>query len=158
WIAPTIIVTLATVTTYRLAPRWAVMWLLSATIFFSFKWLSWTVSHKPASTLQRKLAWWIAWVGMDPERFLTIEPLPQSERPQITQWFRATAISLCGALLFAFSIWLVLHNWETLAAWFGMFSIVFFLHFGSFDLLSCAWRAVGVNAQPIMNRPLSSKS
>ena len=39
-----------------------------------------------------------------------------------------------------------------------MFGVVLALHFGLFGLLSCAWRAIGVNAQPIMNRPLSSTS
>jgi hypothetical protein len=95
---------------------------------------------------------------MDPERFLAIDSLPQSERPQIHQWLRSTAITISGMLLFSFSIWLAVQRHDTLAAWCGMFGLVFFLHFGSFDLLSCAWRAAGVNAQPIMNRPLSSSS
>lgn len=37
-----------------------------------------------------------------------------------------------------------------------MIGLVLMLHFGSFHLLSCAWRAVGVQAKPLMNHPLHS--
>lgn len=40
----------------------------------------------------------------------------------------------------------------------GMIGIVLMLHFGLFHLLSCAWRAAGVDARPIMNQPLASTS
>lgn len=36
--------------------------------------------------------------------------------------------------------------------------MILILHFGSFQLLSCAWRAVGVDARPLMTHPLASTS
>jgi len=45
-----------------------------------------------------------------------------------------------------------------LTGWVGMVSIVLVLHFGSFHLLSCAWRQAGVEAKPLMNWPLISVS
>jgi hypothetical protein len=39
-----------------------------------------------------------------------------------------------------------------------MIGIVMVLHFGAFHLRSCAWWDVGVDAQPLMNRPLTATS
>ena len=39
-----------------------------------------------------------------------------------------------------------------------MIGIVLILHFGLFQLLSCFWRSLGIEARPIMNRPLASTS
>jgi D-alanyl-lipoteichoic acid acyltransferase DltB (MBOAT superfamily) len=36
--------------------------------------------------------------------------------------------------------------------------MVLILHFGAFHLLSCSWRRTGVQARPLMNRPLTSTS
>ena len=36
--------------------------------------------------------------------------------------------------------------------------LVLVLHFGSFHLLSCGWRFAGVQARPLMDRPLASAS
>lgn len=42
--------------------------------------------------------------------------------------------------------------------WIGMIGTVLVLHFGTFHLLSCFWRSVGVNARPLMYAPLISVS
>jgi hypothetical protein len=36
--------------------------------------------------------------------------------------------------------------------------LVLVLYFGSFHLLSCAWRSAGVDAHPLMNWPLAAES
>jgi alginate O-acetyltransferase complex protein AlgI len=44
------------------------------------------------------------------------------------------------------------------AGWIGMAGLVLILHFGAFQLLSCVWRAAGVEARPLMNEPVRSVS
>ena len=44
------------------------------------------------------------------------------------------------------------------SGWVGMIGVVMILHFGSFHLLSCAWRRLGVQARPLMDAPLRSTS
>jgi alginate O-acetyltransferase complex protein AlgI len=45
-----------------------------------------------------------------------------------------------------------------LAGWIGMSGAMFVLHFGSFHLLSLAWRQAGVAATPLMQNPLMATS
>jgi D-alanyl-lipoteichoic acid acyltransferase DltB (MBOAT superfamily) len=45
-----------------------------------------------------------------------------------------------------------------LLGWAGMVGVVLMLHFGLFKLLSCDWRAVGVEARPLMVAPLAASS
>ncbi len=42
--------------------------------------------------------------------------------------------------------------------WSALYGMLFTLHFGLFDLLSCAWRESGIDAHPIMNKPLLSRN
>src|SRR6185437_2231005 len=45
-----------------------------------------------------------------------------------------------------------------LAGWIGMIGMILILYFGLFDLAAIAWRLAGVDAKPIMNAPLKSRS
>src|SRR5438477_4200770 len=45
-----------------------------------------------------------------------------------------------------------------LTGWIGMIGMILVLHFGIFALLAIAWRAYGLDVQPIMDAPLNSTS
>jgi hypothetical protein len=74
------------------------------------------------------------------------------------EWLLAVSRLVGGAALFWFIHLLVSDQQPILLGWAGMVGIVLMLHFGLFHLLSCVWRTVGVDARPIMNRPLASTS
>jgi len=44
------------------------------------------------------------------------------------------------------------------AGWVGLFGLIFLLHFGSFHLVSLAWRTVGIQARAIMDSPIRAVS
>ena len=45
-----------------------------------------------------------------------------------------------------------------LRGWIGLFGLIFLLHFGSFHLIALFWQACGIAAQPIMSKPILSKT
>jgi D-alanyl-lipoteichoic acid acyltransferase DltB (MBOAT superfamily) len=79
-------------------------------------------------------------------------------RPQVREWGLALAKTFLGAGL----VWglsrSVPAEHALLKGWIGMVGVVLLLHFGTFHLLSCAWRAAGIDAVPLMDRPLASRS
>jgi Membrane bound O-acyl transferase family len=139
-------------------PRWTVMWLLAGTIFYCLKWLTWQSDHRPPTTVRRQWAWWLAWPGMDPHRFLSLEPIPRSHHPRLAEWVKAISIAIFGCFMCWLARPILMRGWEIAAAWCWLFGMLFILHFGLLHIISCAWRAAGVDARPIMNEPLSSTS
>jgi len=139
-------------------PRWAVMWALAALLFAACKALTWSCAPRTGCTRARHFAYLFLWPGLDAAAFLDPKPLPARERPRLPEWLFAASKGTLGALL----IWLVVpsvpHEYSLVRGWVGMAGIVFALHFGAFHLLSCAWRAAGVNAKPLMNWPILSAS
>jgi len=137
-------------------PRWAFMWTLAVAIFVGCKWLTWRRTYVVG------LPWWLhvgyllAWPGLDAAAFLQRDPRPAISRPGAREWAFALAKLLFGAALFWGGHRLVADERAILLGWVGMAGLVFLLHFGSFHLLSCVWRALGVDAQPLMNNPLAS--
>jgi hypothetical protein len=141
-------------------PKWAVMWSLAFAIFAACKWLTWYRSGA------KRVPWWlhlgylVAWPGLDAEAFLNPPP-GKVKWPSSAECMSATVKLLAGIALF----WIVARvipedagAWGLVRGWIGMIGMILMLHFGSFHLLSCAWRAAGIQARPLMNKPLLSTS
>jgi D-alanyl-lipoteichoic acid acyltransferase DltB (MBOAT superfamily) len=79
-------------------------------------------------------------------------------RPPASEWAVAALKTLLGVTL----IWIVARAavpvHPLLAGWIAMVGLVFVVHFGTFHLLSLGWRAIGVDAMPVMQNPLRSES
>jgi alginate O-acetyltransferase complex protein AlgI len=132
------------------------MWLLAGGLYFGLKFLAWRLAA-PLPPSRRKLGWWLAWPGMDARRFMTTSrgAAPTAEPKE---WLVAVAKTILGAVLFALGAKISAAGWLLPGGWIGMIGFVIAIHCGVFHLLSCVWRSRGVDAPPIMNRPLVSQS
>jgi hypothetical protein len=139
-------------------PPWALMWSLAFVIYGSLKWLTWRRAPVRGVPLWRHLGYLLAWPGLDPVAFLTPDPGSPSRRPTVREWLFASAKFLLGVgVLFGLARQIP-PGFPYWVGWAGMVGIIFVLHFGSFHLLSCAWRSVGVEARPLMDWPIASVS
>ena len=133
-------------------PRWACMWLIAVTMYASLKWLSWWDARSVRAPVWKHAAYLFGWPGMDARAFLGNSSRCRPPTPY--EWLAAAIKLVCGAVL----IWYVApragrdNDW--LFGWVAMVGLILFLHCGLFHLLSCAWRAFGVDARPLMNSPL----
>jgi hypothetical protein len=132
------------------------MWALATGVYAACKWLTWR--RAPAAPAQRHLAYLLAWPGMDAQTFLDPRPLPSDTRPTAAEWAFAAAKLTLGIGLTWGVVRLLPDDQPLARGWVGMVGLVFILHFGSFHLLSCAWRAAGVDAKPLMNWPVLAAS
>jgi alginate O-acetyltransferase complex protein AlgI len=137
-------------------PPWVVMWALAVGVFAACKWLTWR--RAPQAPVWRHLAYLVAWPGLDAGAFFDSRPLPADRRPTGGEWLFAAAKLLLGAALVWVAVPLVPADRPLARGWVGMAGLIFLLHFGSFHLLSCAWRAAGVDAKPLMRWPVLSQS
>ena len=139
-------------------PRWAVMWVLASSIYIGCKWLTWWRTPIRSAPAWKHAGYLLAWPGLDASAFLNPTPVPSSSAPGAREWFFA-AIKLALGLSIIFGVVrLVPAPHPYLTGWVGMIGIVLTLHFGLFHLLSCGWRSLGVDARPLMNRPVASTS
>jgi hypothetical protein len=139
-------------------PRWTLMWLLSVAIYVGCKWLTWYTARANNVPCWKQAAYILAWPGLDADTFMSPTRIPDNARPQVREWlFAATKLAI-GLMLVITAIWWIPNASTYRQGWVGMAGIVFTLHFGLFDLLSCLWRSVGVDARPLMNWPLLSAS
>jgi D-alanyl-lipoteichoic acid acyltransferase DltB (MBOAT superfamily) len=53
---------------------------------------------------------------------------------------------------------MTLRVWPRWATMWALAVAIYALHFGTFQLLSCAWRTLGIEARPLMIQPLRSRS
>ncbi len=138
-------------------PAWVFMWSLAFVIFAGLKWITWwkARSHVPHGS-GRSVAYLAAWPGMDAETFL--DSRKRVPLPQFREWLWALSKTLFGAVL----LWQIARRVpESLAlarGWLGLFGLIFLLHFGSFHLIALFWQALGIDAEPIMSRPILSKT
>jgi hypothetical protein len=140
-----------------LMPAWVFMWTLSFAIFLGLKWQTWWEArdHVPHSA-GRSLAYLAAWPGMDAETFLDSGQVVPT--PKFKEWLWATAKTAFGILL----LWVIARRvpepQALLRGWIGLFGLIFLLHFGSFHVIALFWQACGIAAQPIMSKPILSKT
>jgi len=133
-------------------PAWLFMWALAAALFAGVKWLTWwgTPTRAPA---WRHAAYLALWPGLDARAFLAGSSPP----PLAGRWLRGAAKSAVGAAL----VWVVAGRVEQdlIRGWTGMVGLILLLHFGTFDLLASAWRAVGIDARPLRGsrRPVPTR-
>lgn len=136
-------------------PAWAFMWGLAGAIFAGCRWLTWRRAAVAGVPWWRHAGYLIAWPGLDAVSFLT---RPSAAPPAAREWVFAGIKTAVGLALFFLGGAVVPRDRVGLAGWIGMVGIVLTLHFGLFHLLSCAWRRLGVDAPPLMDRPLASDS
>jgi hypothetical protein len=139
-------------------PRWCLMWTLAFAIYVGCKWLTWRRTFAPRSPVWKHIGYLLAWPGMDAATFLNTPSNTVLNTCSYFEWLFALAKLASGILL----IWglapMVAQHYVYLAGWIGMVGIVMTLHFGLFHLLSCWWRSIQVDAQPLMNWPLKSRN
>jgi D-alanyl-lipoteichoic acid acyltransferase DltB (MBOAT superfamily) len=135
------------------------MWTLALAIYAACKWLTWRRTHVAGARWWRHAGYLLAWPGMDARAFLTAgAECPSRARVTVGECVAALIKTALGlAALFGVACRLSPEH-PFLAAWVGMLGLVMSLHFGAFHLLSCLWRSLGVDAPPIMNRPLAATS
>lgn len=127
-------------------------------IYIGCKLLSWQRTAVRNVPVWKHLAYLTAWPGMDAASFLQKERGSNCSQCHSLEWLAATGKLVLGAaLLFGFAR-LIPPQYAYIVGWVGMIGMVMILHFGAFHLLSCSWRSGGVQARPLMNRPLASTS
>lgn len=139
-------------------PRWVLMWAMAFAIYCGCKWLTWRRTPTDRTLLWQHLAYLFAWPGMDARAFLKPACRERVQAPARWEWLLAASKTVIGwGLLFGLSP-LIPESQTLVRGWVGMIGLILLLHFGSFHLLSCGWRLGGVNALPLMNRPLVARS
>jgi len=136
-------------------PGWVRMWMIALAIGAACKWLTWWEDGRTSNApWVRQCGYLVAWPGMNAREFLDCAIIPP--RPARREWISAATLTLSGAVM----IWVLARRIpaDLAAGWVGLTGIAFLLHFGSFRLLSLAWKSAGVSAQPLMRAPLLATS
>ncbi len=140
------------------APAWLLMWCLSFAIFAGCKWLAIGSLDIVGVPTWKWMAFLFAWPGLDAKAFCADEPSRQRRFVTMLEWSVAMLNTAIGAILFWNARDLVPASNKLLLGWIGMVGLILMLHFGAFHLLSCAWRAGGVDAKPLMLSPALATS
>jgi hypothetical protein len=138
-------------------PRWAQMWTLALALYSSCKWLTWHGVEVGAVPRWKRAAYLLAWPGLDAPRFLEVASTSASHDLGVEAGAALAKLMVGLALLFGLARRMPEDD-PYLVGWIGMIGIVLILHFGLLHLLSCLWRRLGLEARPLMNRPLRATS
>ena len=138
-------------------PRWVFMWTVAVALYAACKWVTYhEASAGRTPGRGRALGYLLFWPGMDAPAFLYgTDPVPA---PRAAEWMAAVLKTAVGAALIWAGVRLAQPVHPLLAGWVGMTGMLFVLHFGTFHLLSLAWRTLGVDARPVMRNPPRSTS
>lgn len=158
WI-PLLILTSASIALSRhYLPDWAIMFVLSFSIYFGFKWLTYkrALAKGTSGEFKISLGYIFAWVGMDAVSFLnTKSRVPKPERKE---WVSALLKTFLGGMI----LWLLPKQFYPqhilVAGYIGLAGLIIMVFFGFFHLISLVWRENGLNARPLMNSPLLASS
>jgi len=140
-------------------PNWGFMWLMAVALFLGCKWLTLgNALHRGGWVSSfRAFAYLFAWPGMEAARFLSPELAPRCSRSEILQSAGVATVRVLLGLVLLFGLAKQATD-PLLAGWIGMLGMILILHFGLFHLLSAGWRALRVDAPPLMDAPLRSTS
>ncbi len=138
-------------------PRWVVMWVFCFWIYAGCKWLTWRCSRVTDAARARQAGYFLAWPGLDAERFLNPNPAVV-QKPLLREYLFAVIKLVFGLALLWGVARFVPADEPLVRGWVGMVGLIFSLHFGLFHLLSCFWRTLGVDAPPLMNWPVLATS
>jgi hypothetical protein len=139
-------------------PAWVFMWVIALALFAGSKWLVYCdeVEKAAVRSVRRSLGFLLGWPGMDARRFLSNDGV--TAKPGRKEWIAAIFKTLAGVLIVWRASRVAMPQFPMIAGWIGMTGLILLLHFGTFQLLFLVWRAMGVNAMPLMRSPLRSKS
>jgi len=138
-------------------PSWVFMWAVAFALFLGCKWLTWRRALKTtrAADLFRAICYFFFWPGMDPVPFLS--PALPDGRYQITLGGSVLKIAVGAALLFG-AARLASGSHTLWVGWLGMFGVILFLHFGTFELLAAGMSKAGFVVEPVMRAPIRARS
>jgi hypothetical protein len=134
----------------RTLTGWIWTWMTAFALFIGAKWV--TVFHylRP-----ERRAYALLWPGMDVRAFCGDKLVPP---PPLREWALAAAKTLFGAAVIFVAVPSTGAEHPLISGWIGMVGMVLLLHFGLFHLLSLLWRALGINARPLMQSPGAATS
>lgn len=141
----------------EMCPPWIWAWGLVFAFFCAMKWLTWRRTPAPQASPWLQLGYLLAWPGLDAPTFLTSDA---ARREPVDQRVGVIALGklFLGATLFWGAARTVPDDWPQVRGWVGLAGLAIGVLGGLFHLLSWLWRAGGVDARPIMNRPLRSST
>jgi alginate O-acetyltransferase complex protein AlgI len=136
-------------------PAWGFMWAMALAIYAGCKLATWIGTRPHTGGWIRTLAYLVAWPGMDARSFLDGVA---TEGRRLSELVDPIGRVLAGLMLYLIVAPAVPAGHPLLVGWMGLAGMVLVLHFGLFDLLACAWAAVGWRATPIMRAPWRARS